>query len=147
MKLRHFLFFIGLISFVSSGAAQTQYEKDKEAILKVMDDQQKAWSNYDLEGFMEGYWKSDDLKFYGAGGLVKGWQATLDRYKRSYPTQDDTGKLTFEIVDVSEAGEGSYTVMGKYFLERNAGNANGVFMIIFKKIDGQWKIVADMSCG
>ncbi len=132
---------------VSGTIAQSQYEKDKEAILKVMADQEEAWSNYDLEGFMEGYWKSEELKFFGAGGLIKGWQGTLDRYKRSYPTPDDTGKLSFEIVDVSQAGEGGYTVMGKYFLERNAGNANGVFMIIFKKIKGEWKIVADMSCG
>jgi hypothetical protein len=37
--------------------------------------------------------------------------------------------------------------MGEYFLSRTVGDANGVFMIIFKKIDGAWKIVADMSCG
>ncbi|MDA7724243.1 hypothetical protein N8836_01430 [Flavobacteriaceae bacterium] len=37
--------------------------------------------------------------------------------------------------------------MGRYFLSRNVGDANGVFMVIFKKIKGEWKIVADMSCG
>ena len=26
------------------------------------------------------------------------------------------------------------------------GNADGVFIIIFKKINGEWKIIADMSC-
>jgi len=36
--------------------------------------------------------------------------------------------------------------MGEFFLTRTVGNANGVFMIIFKKIDGKWKIIADTSC-
>ncbi|TFG89432.1 MAG: DUF4440 domain-containing protein, partial [Candidatus Atribacteria bacterium] len=26
------------------------------------------------------------------------------------------------------------------------GNADGIFMIIFKKIKGEWKIIADTSC-
>jgi len=36
--------------------------------------------------------------------------------------------------------------MGEYHLTRNVGDANGVFMIIFKKINGEWKIIADTSC-
>lgn len=144
--IKNIAVFSFLFLSVSFGLAQSQMELDKQAILKVMDDQQEAWSNYDLEGFMQGYWKSDELKFYGSGGLIKGWQATLDRYNKSYPSPQHTGKLKFVIDDVSPAGQDSYTVMGQYFLEREAGNANGVFLIIFKKIKGEWKIIADMSC-
>lgn len=126
--------------------AQTTEAEDKEAILAVMNIQEKAWSNYDLEGFMEGYWKNDSLKFYGSRGLTRGWQQTLDNYKKGYPTKADTGTLSFTIDDISRVGEGSYWVMGQYHLKRTAGDANGVFFIIFKKIDGEWKIVADMSC-
>jgi hypothetical protein len=35
--------------------------------------------------------------------------------------------------------------MGEYFLSRKVGDANGIFMILFKKIDGEWKIIADTS--
>jgi hypothetical protein len=122
-------------------------EEDKAAILKVMKDQEIAWSNNDLEGFMQGYIKSDSLKFYGKSGLTKGWQATLDNYKKGYPTKEYSGTLTFEVVDISPIESNSYWVMGKYFLSRTVGDANGIFMIIFKKIDGEWKIVSDMSCG
>ncbi|MDC7994079.1 YybH family protein [Altibacter sp. HG106] len=123
------------------------YSEDKKAILTVMKAQEKAWSAHDLEGFMEGYWKSDSLTFYGASGLTKGWQATLNNYKRGYPSPADSGTLRFTINDVSPIDATSYWVMGAYHLERTKGNAEGVFMIIFKKIDGEWKIVADMSCG
>ena len=40
----------------------------------------------------------------------------------------------------------NYSVMGAYHLKREVGDANGVFLIIFKKIAGEWKIIADMSC-
>ena len=122
-------------------------EADKAAILKVMKDQEIAWSNNDLEGFMQGYIKSDSLKFYGKSGLTKGWQATLDNYKKGYPTKEHSGTLTFKVNDISPIEGASYWVMGEYFLSRKVGDANGVFMIIFKKMEGEWKIVADMSCG
>ena len=120
---------------------------DKAAILKEMKNQEVAWSTNDLDGFMEGYYKSDSLKFYGKNGLTKGWQQTLDNYKKGYPSKDHSGTLTFQITDISPIESQSYWVMGSYFLKRNIGDANGVFMVIFKKIKGKWKIVSDISCG
>ena len=119
---------------------------EKEAILAIISQQQEDWSNGDLEGFMNGYWKSDSLKFFNSNGLTFGWKNTLDNYKKRYPTKAHTGALNFKINDISKIGEGAYFVMGEYYLVREIGDANGIFMIIFKKIDGSWKIVADMSC-
>ena len=133
------------ISFVSCHSQTTETE-DKEAIISVMKLQEKAWSNNDLEGFMQGYWKSDSLKFYGSNGLTKGWQQTLDNYKKGYPTKEHSGILNFKINDISKINDGSYWVMGEYYLQRTVGDANGIFMIIFKKINGEWKIIADTSC-
>jgi len=139
------LLFLITIFTLTTTFAQTEAE-DKDAILTVMKMQEKAWSNNDLEGFMQGYWKSDSLKFYGSNGLTKGWQQTLDNYKKGYPTKEHSGTLSFKINDISKISDDSYWVMGEYFLKRNVGDANGVFMIIFKKINGEWKIVADTSC-
>ncbi|WP_417785255.1 YybH family protein [Tenacibaculum sp.] len=121
-------------------------ETEKQEILSVMKAQEEAWSNHDLEGFMQGYWKSDSLKFYGRNGITFGWQKTLDNYKKGYPTKEHSGTLTFKINDISKITEGAYSVMGEYHLKRYVGDANGVFMIIFKKIQGEWKIIADTSC-
>lgn len=126
---------------------ESTIEDDKIAILKVMSDQEIAWGLNDLEGFMEGYIKSDSLKFFGKNGLTKGWQNTLENYKKGYPTKDQSGTLHFEIIDLSPIEHQSYWVMGSYHLSREVGDAKGVFMVIFKKIEGKWKIVADMSCG
>lgn len=136
-----------LISFlVFSCSEQTNDADDKKIILSILETQEQAWNNYDIEGYMEGYWKSDSLKFYGASGLTYGWQKTLDNYHKRYPSKEHTGTLNFTINDISKINEGAYFVMGEYHLNRPVGNANGVFMIIFKKINGEWKIVADTSC-
>lgn len=121
-------------------------EADKKDILDLMKMQENAWSNNDLEGFMHGYWKSDSLKFYGSSGLTYGWDKTLANYKKGYPTKNETGTLNFKINDISMINDDSYFVMGEYHLKRNVGDADGVFMIIFKKINGEWKIIADTSC-
>lgn len=125
--------------------AQTETE-DRKAILAVLKMQENAWNQNDIEGFMQGYIKSDSLKFYGSSGLTHGWKNTLENYKKGYPTKEHTGNLSFTIDAMTQIEEGSYYVMGQFHLVREAGNANGVFLIIFRKIVGEWKIIADLSC-
>ncbi|MDO5979671.1 YybH family protein [Flavivirga spongiicola] len=130
---------------IFNGYSQASEESDKKAILKVLKKQRLAWSDNNIEEFMESYWKSDSLKFYGSNGITHGWENTLDRYKRAYPTKDHTGKLNFKINAITKIAEGAYYVMGEYHLKREVGNADGIFMIIFKRINGKWKIIADTS--
>lgn len=132
--------------FCISCANQNTIEKDKQEILTLLDAQQKAWNENNLEAFMNGYLKSNDLIFYSGGKLKYGWQNTLTSYKKSYPDSSYTGTLKFEIVNISPINSGAYWVMGEYHLNREKGIANGTFMIIFKKIKGEWKIIADSSC-
>lgn len=143
MKHAILLLFIAVFSF---GNAQTTEEQDKKDIEKTLKKQRIAWSKNDMEGFMEGYWKSDSLKFYSKNGVTKGWYNTLDRYEKAYPTEDHTGKLSFKINDISKINDGAYFVLGEYHLKRNVGNATGIFMVVFKKINGEWKIIVDTSC-
>ena len=141
------LFLICSVAFVLfSSCSKTTEQEDKKAIITVMNTQEKAWSNHDLEGFMEGYWKSDSLKFYGSSGLTYGWEKTLANYKRGYPTKEHTGTLKFKINELSKISDDAYYVMGEYHLIRKVGKSDGVFMIIFKRINGHWKIIADTSC-
>jgi len=135
-----------LISIVCLNSFSIQAQNpDKEAIKSLLEVQRQAWNNYDIEGFMEGYWKSEDLKFYGSNGVTYGWDNTLERYKKAYPTKEHFGTLEFVLNEISIIDKGSYYVMGEYHLKRTIGNADGIFMIILKKIKGEWKIIADTS--
>lgn len=143
--MKKYILIICAILISQASIAQTTEQQDKEAIQAVLKAQRLAWSDNNIEKFMEGYWKSDSLKFYGSNGVTYGWENTLERYKQAYPTAEHTGTLSFKINDISKITEDAYYVMGEYHLKRNIGNATGIFMIIFKRIDGEWKIIADTS--
>lgn len=143
--MKNFILFL-LIILTASSCIVDDPDKDKSDILSVLDMQQKAWNDHDLEGFMEGYWKSDSLKYYGSRGLTSGWEKTLSNYKKGYPTKEYTGTLKFVIDAINQIDSNSYYVMGQYHLTRSVGDANGVFMIVFKRINGEWRIISDLSC-
>ncbi len=142
MKGLFYLFF--LASFFSFSQSSTT--DDEASILEVLAIQEKAWNNFDIELFMETYWKSDDLIFYGSSGVTKGWQNTLERYKKSYPTKEHFGQLRLTSNEISKINAGVYSVFGEYHLTRTVGDTQGIFMLILKNIDGAWKIIADTSC-
>jgi len=134
-----------LAAGLSSCGSDELSEADKEAILKVFQMTEDAWNKGDLDAFMEGYWKSDKLVFVGASGPIYGYQATLDRYKNSYPDREAMGKLTFEILDVRKIDKNTVIFIGKFHLSRTIGDLQGHYTLIWKKIDGQWLIISDHS--
>jgi uncharacterized protein (TIGR02246 family) len=121
------------------------HAQDRQAIIKLMDDQRLAWNRGDIEGFMQGYWKSDSLMFVGQKGPTRGWQNTLDNYKRGYPNKATMGQLSFDILKVDVLDPKNAFVYGAWYLKREGANRNigGYYTLWFKKIDGVWKIVVD----
>lgn len=128
---------------------------DSSEIKKVMDAQETAWNNGDLDGFMAGYWRSDKVKFVSKNGVTYGWQKVYDNYKKSYPDKAAMGNLKFEIISIESLDDENfhavsfgkknkaYMVTGKWETSNTSKAANGFFTLIFKKINGNWVIVAD----
>ena len=118
--------------------------QDKEAVVKVLDDQRTAWNKGDIEGFMQGYWKSDSLMFIGKTAPVYGWQSTLDRYKKAYPGKAGMGQLIFDIIQVKVLDDHNAFVLGGWGLKlENGKTPGGYFTLWLRKIKGEWKIVCD----
>jgi len=144
MFMKNIILILCLIStFTGFSQNEEQDKKDIQAVLKA---QRIAWSNNNIEEFMEGYWKNDSLKFYGANGITYGWENTLEHYEKSYPTEAHMGKLSFKINDITKISDDAYFVLGEYHIKRELGNADGIFMLVFRRIAGEWKIVVDTSC-
>ena len=140
-----FLFFSCTAKKIDNKAISEQTEK--EGIRKVMKMQEDAWNRGDIAGFMQGYWKDDSLKFIGSRGISYGWNTTLENYKKSYPNTDIMGKLHFEIDLIERLSDDIYYLVGKYTLIRKNDSPSGYFNLIWKKIDGKWYIMTDMTCG
>ncbi|WP_345954972.1 nuclear transport factor 2 family protein [Mucilaginibacter sp. PAMB04168] len=121
------------------------FAQDKPAILKVLETQRQAWNRGDLEGYMQGYWKSDSLLFVGKSGPKYGWQTTLDNYKSGYPDKAAMGQLVFKILKVQLLDKTNAFVLGGWQLQRDRDAPGGYFTLLLRKINGEWKVVADHS--
>ncbi len=113
-------------------------------IRQIMNQQAQAWSNKDLEGFMEPYWHSDSMRFMGSKGVTLGWKATLERYQKNY-TKDKMGKLIFNDLHFEILSPEAAWVDGQWTLLLPDRNAVGRFSLLWKRMDGKWQIVADHS--
>jgi ketosteroid isomerase-like protein len=145
MSMKGILLLILVSCFSSLVSSQTLRTKEKEAILTVMAQQESAWNNGDLEGFMRGYWESDSLRFIGKTGITFGWKPTLANYQRGYPDRAAMGKLKFTILRVESLGKDVAHVTGAWMLIREKDAPSGYFTLLWRKIKGQWVIVADHS--
>jgi ketosteroid isomerase-like protein len=125
--------------------AQSKDERAKNDIKKVMDEQTAAWNRGDLEGFMQGYWNSPEMTFVSSGKITKGWQPTLDNYKKSYDSKAKMGILTFSDLEITILGKKSAVVLGKWSLQREKDNPHGLFTITFRRFKEGWRIILDHS--
>ena len=118
---------------------------DETAIVAVLKQQVQAWNRGDIEAFMATYWKSDKLTFSAGGHTTRGWQATLDRYKKRYPGRQAMGQLHFDRLEVTFVADNAAYVIGRWHLTKNKKPADGNFTIILRKQAEGWVIVHDHS--
>ncbi|MFN7260719.1 MAG: YybH family protein [Cyclobacteriaceae bacterium] len=133
-----------LLCISTFSLAQKKFDQLAEgnAIRTVLAQQVADWNNFNIEGFMQGYWKSDSLLFIGAK-MTHGWDSTLVRYKKSYPTKEAMGVLRFEIIRLQFTSTDACLVTGRYFLQRKTDSPSGVFTLLFRKKSGKWVVVYD----
>jgi ketosteroid isomerase-like protein len=139
MKILAALFL--LITFSMIGNAQnSRIESDIRA---VMNDQVAAWNRGDIEGFMSGYWRSDKLTFVSGSNVTRGWQPTLDRYKKNYDSRAKMGTLAFSDLEITVLSKDAAVVLGSWALAREKDNPHGKFTHVFSKFKDGWRIVQD----
>lgn len=121
-------------------------QKDEEnLILELLENQRQAWNKGDLKQYMKGYLKSDSLLFVGKSGPQYGWNNTLNNYKKSYPDRSAMGFLSFDIKEVRMISADHAFVLGAWQLKREKDEPGGFFTLLVKKIEGEWRVIADHS--
>jgi len=102
-----------LLSIPAIGFGQS---RDEMAVKKLLSDQQACWNRGDIDGFMKGYWKSDGLIFVSGDSVARGWQSTIDRYKKNYNTREKMGALKFSDVEIDVISKNAAVVLGSWSL-------------------------------
>jgi len=139
---RHILSIILLLVLGSQLSAQSS----EDQIRTLLGAQAKAWNSGDIDLFMDGYIRSDELHFLGDRGLTAGWTATRDNYKKAYPDTASMGKLRFELHEITRRTNDVYTVVGRYFLTRRTqSDLDGYFLLVALHTEDGWKIAADST--
>ena len=112
----------------------------------VLAEQEAAWNRGDLDGFMAGYWNDERLSFSSGGTVTRGWQATLDRYRKRYQADGkEMGTLTFSELDVEAIGPDVALARGRWGLvfAKSEDKPDGLFTLVMRKTPDGWKVVHD----
>ena len=115
------------------------------AIKSVLSDQQKAWNRADIPGFMDGYVRSEKLRFASRGSFRFGWEATLKNYQKGYPNKDAMGKLTFSDLQVQVLSREWAEVFGRWELKRGGefDDIGGLYTLLLQKTEQGWRVLHD----
>lgn len=124
--------------------AQTNADaKQFKAIQAVLNAQRDAWNKGDIEGYMDGYDRSDSTVFVSGDSVTHGWKTVLERYKKGYDTREKMGELTFSDLEINFLNKDTAVVIGRWLLKRANDEPHGRFTLIFKNTKAGWRIIHD----
>jgi uncharacterized protein (TIGR02246 family) len=123
--------------------SQEQQNQLVAEIRAVIQAQQEAWNRGDIEGFMNGYARSDSTIFVSGDDVTRGWQTVHDRYKTKYSDREKMGMLTFSNLEITPLGSDAAVVLGQWKLDRKQDQPHGRFTLIFRHSADGWRIVHD----
>jgi ketosteroid isomerase-like protein len=137
--------FLLLLPNAPFASAQATQSGEKDAILAMLNKQAVDWNRGDLEAFATGYKNSPDIMFMGQT-IRRGYEQMLAGYRKSFPTHEAMGTLTFSSLEVQPLDEHFATVTGRFHLERTAaggGDAGGYYLLVVERTSSGWKIIRD----
>jgi len=136
-------FLASVVETPKLSAASEEHASDRVAITKILDVQQNNWNQGSVDAFLEGYWHSPDLTFSGSGGIARGWDGVLARYKKNYPDRAAMGQLDFSGLEFHFLGTDAALVLGHWHLARAQGDIGGVFSLVWQRFPEGWRIIHD----
>jgi len=125
------------------GGISALEDSTEAAIRRLLEVQEGAWNRGDLDGFMSGYWDSPELVFTSGAQVRRGYRPLLERYRETYGTDAEMGRLGFSGLEVHPLGPSTAWALGRWELELAERRLGGVFTLVLRKIEGEWKIVHD----
>lgn len=117
----------------------------ESSIRATLNAQCDAWNAGDIPGFMKGYVKTDKLRFASGNTVQRGWDKTLERYQKAYPTKDMMGQLEFTDLEIRLLSDEFAEVFGRFHLTRDPaiGDAEGLFTLLMQKQNDEWLVLHD----
>ena len=135
--------FLFLLIISITNGQSVLLDSDKNEIISVLKSKENFWNKGNIEGFMQGYVKSDNLVFNGSSGPFYGWDSVKDRYMKTYPSKEKMGILNFKIQNISLITSNVAQLLGQFILTYPKNEVSGYFTLVFIKSKGKWLIFSD----
>jgi ketosteroid isomerase-like protein len=128
--------------------AEGRAEAVAAEITQMLQASAASWNAGDLDGFLDDYWRSDELTFSGGTGITRGWEDVRERYLRSYWAPGAArDSLRFEDLEVTVLGDDHALALGRYLLFRPEAEGSvtntGYFSLVLRRVEDGWRIVHD----
>ncbi|MFN3608003.1 MAG: YybH family protein [Hyphomonas sp.] len=136
---------LALAACASTGISPAEEAAEEAAILSLLNAQDVAWNDGDIEGFMAGYWRSGDLRFASGGNVTRGWDQTLARYRARYGTGAEMGTLTTSDHEITILSPTAAIAHGRWQLDWQGRQPWGLYTLVLRKVEGDWRIVSDTT--
>ena len=104
-----------------------------------------AWNRGDIDGFMNGYVRSDSTEFVSGDKLTRGWKTVRDRYRKKYDSREKMGTLAFSELKVTLLSGDAAIAIGRWKLARKADTPQGRFTLILRRVADGWRIAHDQT--
>lgn len=130
-------------SLCEAAEIQPRHSKDDGRIHAVMSAQAAAWNRGAIDGFMNGYARSDATEFIARDTLTRGWQTVRDRYKKKYDRPQEDGYAHFLGVESHIPGRSRRACDWTLKAGPPEGQAARTFHAAFRRTPEGWGIVHD----
>jgi uncharacterized protein (TIGR02246 family) len=122
--------------------ATTLLATPADEIRAVIQAQQEAWNQGDVDAFMNGA-RAESTTFVSEDTVRRGWETVRARYKEKYSDRAKMGTLAFSELEINMLSDDSAVVLGRWRLQRANDQPHGRFTLIFRRTKDGWKIVHD----
>ena len=134
--------FAFLFAAVFADAEPTRGQPASE-IRAVLAAQQASWNRGDIDGYMNGYARSNATVFVSGDTITRGWQTVRDHYKKKYAGAQAMGRLEFSDLEITPLGADIAVALGRWQLFRKGDHPHGRFTLLFRRTAEGWRIVHD----
>jgi hypothetical protein len=117
------------------------HDEIQKVILTAID----RWNAHDIDGYMEGVWKSKDFVMVIDAQEIRGWAEALATYKRGYSDPSSMGTVVCEGIESQLVTPEVGFVVMRWTLYLKGGKILGTSTMVLRKFEEGWKVISDHS--
>ena len=145
MKLIYKISCLAFIMITITSNPGFSQSKDVKKILAVLREEERVWSNGDIEAYVNLYAPGDSTRMILSKGAAYGKENILAFYKKYWP-KEKMGTLVLDGESLERLSRKYYYVTGYFHVKYPDGKTvDGRYSSLMKKIKGRWYLYTDHS--